>query len=176
MCKIMKLETWKTLSPEEQALRVTRLDVSPYTDLDLFKEIEREFLKLYGNDMSLYNVQCRFGSGLGPYNGIFVTLLSGAKIKLPKIFLGFQIEKKFIKNTGYSISFHDLHYLFKVASRYQLNNVLTALLLTVHGHEGNWIILDSNKNEVTMEELFQKIKGDEKLERQIYGTVMSYAR
>src|SRR6266516_7011062 len=74
----MTLNEWKKLSPEEQAKRC-RLDVSPYTDMDLFKEIEREFLREYGSEGTLYKVRCCFGPGLGPYNGIFVTLASSQK-------------------------------------------------------------------------------------------------
>lgn len=81
---------WKSLPENEQERKCQYLD--PYEEGAVFRGVEREFLKEYGEQPGIDNVHCGQGPFLGPYNSIVVDIKGGqARTDFPEVFLGFPV-------------------------------------------------------------------------------------
>ena len=90
----MNFQRWSRLSNDEQRMRCQSLN--PYEDWPLFKSIEEAFVKEFGELPGIERVFCGFGSGLGPYSAITVTIKKGApRTKLPEYFMGFPVVREY---------------------------------------------------------------------------------
>jgi hypothetical protein len=90
----MDFKVWSRLSDDEQRRRCQSLN--PYEDWPLFKSIEEAFVKEFGELPGVEKVFCGFGSGLGPYSAITVSIRKGAqRTKLPKYFMGFPVVREY---------------------------------------------------------------------------------
>jgi hypothetical protein len=86
----MTFSEWKSLTESEQKEKCQYLD--PYEEGDVFKGVENEFLKQYGEQAGVDNVHCGQGPFLGPQNSIVVDIKGDeARTNLPEVFLGFPV-------------------------------------------------------------------------------------
>jgi len=86
------------LSENEQIRLCQSLIVND--EWDLFKSVETEFRKEFGNQEGVGKVFCGLANQLGPMNAITVFIRPRKKrTKLPKCFLGFPVIKVYGKVT-----------------------------------------------------------------------------
>ncbi len=86
----MNFAEWSSLPENEQKQKCQYLD--PYDDKDLFKSVENEFGKAYGEQPGVNSVHCGLGPFLGPYNCIVVDITEEqSETNLPEVFLGFPV-------------------------------------------------------------------------------------
>lgn len=84
----MKFSEWSALQSEDQQRLCQGLN--PYEDWSLFKEIEAEFMRRYGEQPAVASAFCGLASGVGPANAITVSIKRGAgRARFPRHFLGF---------------------------------------------------------------------------------------
>ena len=92
----MTYNSWQLLNPEEQERKCQ--DLNPYEEWDVFKEVEKEFLREFGNQKGIEKVHCGLGPSMGPLNGIVITIRPGEKkTQTPKKFMGFPVYKEYQK-------------------------------------------------------------------------------
>ncbi|MBB6342909.1 hypothetical protein HNP49_003097 [Pseudomonas fluvialis] len=90
----MNIDTWKSLSEEDQKFKAKHLN--PYEEWDLFKSVENEFIQFIGNELGISKVFCGIGGTVGGVNSISVHIKrGGTKKRLPKYFLGFPVIKAY---------------------------------------------------------------------------------
>jgi hypothetical protein len=66
----MNFNDWKILTENEQATKCQ--DLNPYEEWDVFKGVEAEFIKQYGDQSGVGKIHCGLGPSMGPYNSILV--------------------------------------------------------------------------------------------------------
>src|SRR5262245_48694165 len=90
----MDFESWAALSAEEQYSRCQQLN--PYEDWPLFKAVEAEFLREYGDQPGVASAFCGFADVMGPLNAITVTIKRGQRrTRLPETYLGFFVLRRY---------------------------------------------------------------------------------
>ena len=95
----MQLAEWLSLSADDREAKVQDLD--PYRSDPLFAEVEREFRAIFGSHPAIIDVFCGQGSGLGPYNALFVKIARGhRRLELPRSFLGFRVVRQHQRKDG----------------------------------------------------------------------------
>lgn len=90
----MNLADWRLLAEDDQANRC--LQLSPYEDWGLFKEIEAEFEEKFGDQPGIQRVFCGLAAGLGPCNSITIEIKRGQRpVRIPKTYLGFPVLRSY---------------------------------------------------------------------------------
>lgn len=95
----MDIQTWITLSADEQRSRCGALD--PYKAWSLFKAVEAAFMQQHSNEQNLEGVFCGFANQVGPGHAINVYLTPDTSdASFPSVFMGFPVLCLFRKPTS----------------------------------------------------------------------------
>jgi len=77
--KEMTVNLWLKLPQEEQEKLCQSLTPYKENEWEIFKTVEKEFIREFGDQPGIGNVRCSLGPMLGPYNCINVDIVPGQK-------------------------------------------------------------------------------------------------